>query len=179
MAFLDLVIYDDRGDSRFPGTLIRPRCADPVEGKRDFLAQVLQEGGEGIILKHQQGIYVSGKRTREQYKLKKYGTIDCFVTGYVPGEGELTGMVGALKVSVIVNHDAVHEVAAITPGTLGFRHQISAENGSLKPEWYGKVVSVHFMEWTINNRLRHAVLLGFQEEKTKDDCIIHALGEIK
>lgn len=137
---------------------------------RNFFTTLVAGGGEGIMLKRLDWTYDSGKRSKGMYKLKKQAGMDCFITGFVPGEGEFSGLVGALCVSVMAVGGTPREVAAIQPGDYAFRKRISLACGSLSDEWYGKVVEVTYLCKTKNNRLRHAVLKRFRPDKTMHDC---------
>jgi ATP-dependent DNA ligase len=147
--------------------ILLPKCQKMnFEG---FFKNIIAEGGEGILLKHKDWDYQCGKRIRGQFKYKARHEMDCFITGSTPGEGEFSGLIGALLVSVLINEQKV-EVAAIQPGSLGFRQSISLADGSLRDDMYGKVVEVSFFERTKNGRLRDAVLEKWQPELTCYDC---------
>lgn len=143
--------------------------------KAGLYRQICNEGGEGVMLKHKHGYYEEGKRVKTLLKWKKTVTVDGFVTGYVPAEAGKgwEGLVGALEVSVIDEADGgvIHCIGAVQPGTLLFRKQITAEDGSLKREYYNKVVEVQGNEWTKNKRLFHCVLVRWRPDKNASDCM--------
>lgn len=138
--------------------------------------RVLEADGEGVMAKRKRGLYLSGqgdKRSPDVRKWKKVYTIDAFVTGYVPakrGHG-WEGLVGALEVSVIDERGKEVQIGACQPGTLDFRRQCSAGDGSLKKEYYGKVVEIQGNEWTKNLKLRHCILLRWRPDKGKEECV--------
>lgn len=134
-----------------------------------FYRLVVHAGGEGIMMKRTDWPYKSQGRGRGWFKLRKENAIDAFITGFVPGEGEFSGLIGSLLVSTIIDGEPV-EVGAVQPGSLGFRRNISLADGSLDEHMYNKVVEVSYMCKTKNNRLRHAVLERFRPDKDKDEC---------
>lgn len=145
---------------------------------RTHYEQILQFGGEGLMLKNLHAPYPlrEGQRTRAMYKWKKSYDIDCFITGFVPGEGEFSGLVGALLVS-IMDRERPREIGAIQPGTLDIRREMSHADGSLKDAYYSKVVEVNFQDWTKNKRMRHAILKRFRPEKNPYECNIDQGGK--
>ena len=56
-----------------------------------------QEGAEGLMLRHEDAPYRSG-RSDDLLKLKLFEDAEAVVIGHVPGKGKYVGMVGALQV---------------------------------------------------------------------------------
>lgn len=61
------------------------------------LNAVLNLGGEGLMLHHQDANYIPGRSDR-LLKVKKYDDAEARVIGYEPGKGKFTGMMGSIKV---------------------------------------------------------------------------------
>jgi len=61
------------------------------------LDQVVAEGGEGLMLHHQDNLYQHGRSNR-LLKLKPYDDAEAVVIGYRPGKGQFSGKMGSLKV---------------------------------------------------------------------------------
>lgn len=61
----------------------------------DQLNQVILLGGEGLVVRQAHSAYRVG-RSAQDLKVKKFSDDECVVTGYSPGKGKYTGMVGAL-----------------------------------------------------------------------------------
>jgi len=144
----------------------------PIQCTSDFINfyhQIVKTGGEGIMMKRSDWPYVDHGRGRGWYKLAKQDKIDAFVTGFVPGEGEFSGLIGSLLVSIHTK-DGSREIAAVQPGDLPFRNKISLADGSLCDDMYGKVIEVSYMCKTKNIRLRHAVLKRFRPDKNMYEC---------
>ncbi len=59
--------------------------------------EVIEHGGEGLMLHHQKSIYQSG-RSNDLLKFKPYDDTEAVVIGYRPGKGKFSGKMGALKV---------------------------------------------------------------------------------
>ncbi len=63
------------------------------------LDAIVEQGGEGVMLKRIDSLYQSG-RSSDLVKLKKYQDGEATVIGYKPGKGKLLGMMGALLVQL-------------------------------------------------------------------------------
>ncbi|MFM2075339.1 MAG: hypothetical protein RJB34_1644 [Pseudomonadota bacterium] len=61
------------------------------------LADVVAQGGEGLMLHHGAGHYRHG-RSSDLLKLKPQADAEALVIGHEPGQGALAGVVGALRV---------------------------------------------------------------------------------
>ncbi|MGD7034272.1 DNA ligase [Methylotuvimicrobium buryatense] len=72
------------------------RVVSPDELKQK-LDQVVAEGGEGLMLHHQDSLYQHGRSNR-LLKLKPYDDAEAVVIGYRPGKGQFVGKMGSLKV---------------------------------------------------------------------------------
>lgn len=62
-----------------------------------LLEQVVANGGEGLMLHHEDAIYKQG-RSSDLLKLKLWQDAEARVIGYQPGKGKYAGMLGALLV---------------------------------------------------------------------------------
>lgn len=147
--------------------------------KKGLFESVCSRGGEGVMLKDLEAPYLEGKRTRSMLKWKKIHTLDGVITGYVTStEGKgFENLVGALEVSVTdLATKKLRVIAAVQPGTLEFRKEISTPQGTLRGDMLGKVVEVRGNEWTKNLRLRHAVLMRFRPDKSAEDCVVDFSG---
>lgn len=163
-------IFEKRGEAPLSESKIflLPQRHDPV----NHFKEVVAVGGEGVMLKHKDGKYEDGKRSKTVLKWKHVYTMDAFVVGYVPatsGKG-WDGLVGALEVAVFDDRGEQVGIGAVQPGTLETRREVTAPDGSLKEEYYGKVVEIRGQDWTKNLRLRHCVLLNWRPDKGKEDC---------
>ncbi|WP_449466518.1 DNA ligase [Stenotrophomonas humi] len=60
------------------------------------LREVVAAGGEGLMLHHQDNLYLHG-RSEGLLKLKLFEDDEARVVGYIPGKGKYEGMTGALQ----------------------------------------------------------------------------------
>jgi len=74
-------------------------------------------------------------------------------------------LVGALEFSIHIE-SVPHVIAACQPGTFEFRKQISFPKGELDPAMLGKVAEISGMNWTVNGRLSHAIIIKWSDADT-------------
>ncbi len=77
--------------------LVHHRRVSTAQALAALLDEVVGAGGEGLILRHQDGRYRPG-RDPGMLKLKPRWDGEARVIGYLPGRGRLAGMMGALLV---------------------------------------------------------------------------------
>lgn len=135
-----------------------------------FYRMVVGMGGEGLMFKRLDYPYSAVGRSKGEWKWKKYKELDGFVTGFVPGEGEFSGLVGSLLISILDSTGAKQEVAAVQPGDLPFRRSISLADGDMLDSMYGKVFTISYLQKTKNDRCRHAVIERPRPDKNMYDC---------
>lgn len=140
-------------------------------GKLDLLMEILERGGEGVMLKDLNAPYQPGKRSKGMYKVKEYVTTDAFVTGYIPGDHGFAGLVGALELSVY-RGGSIAPIGSISAIPLEERKAMSAEDGSLKPEFYGNVYEIKGQALSKNGRFLHCVPLRKRPDKTEEMCTV-------
>ena len=71
----------------------------PIKDKahlRRFFQTVIDQGGEGIVIRDPQAPYIK-QRTPRALKYKPFHDAECTVVGYKQGKGRLEGLVGALE----------------------------------------------------------------------------------
>lgn len=152
-----------------------------LEKKRAFYAEVLREGGEGVMLKHRDGLYQHAGRSRHVLKAKRSLTVDGFIIGSTPGKSGNAGLVGSLRIGVYDEATGVvREIAGVAPYDLSrgpkrsnLRRAMTVQlNGApeLAPGFHGRVVEIEAFCWNKNARLVHAKLARFRPDKDKVDC---------
>lgn len=140
-----------------------------VEKKLEFFKEIVDSGGEGVILKNYSGKYEPDKRSKTHYKLKRYQTQDGFIVGWIPGEGANSGLVGAVEVACYIG-GKIHKFASVSQFTHVERVKMTDLDGSLKKEYYNQVIEVRGQVLTKNGRFQHAVFLGWRPDKSADMC---------
>ena len=153
-------------------------------------AHAKANGLEGLIAKRIDSPYVPGKRTPNWRKVKIRRGQELVVGGWLPGEGNRTGSLGALLVGY---HDDTGLRYAGRVGT-GFNEaELRRVQGRLdslaadaspfvedppppvrkKARWVRPemVVQVEFGEWTVDGVLRHPSYLGERTDKDPRDVV--------
>ena len=100
------------------------------------LDDVIAKGGEGLMLHHQDALYVSG-RGNNVLKLKKHLDAEATVLAYLPGKGKYVGMMGSLIVQM--SNGKKFKI-----GT-GF-----SDNERLHPPAIGSVITYKYYDFTVN-----------------------------
>ncbi len=167
----------------------RWRCS-PLHDDGPALRDAAAERGlEGVVAKRLDSRYEPGKRTRSWIKVKVRLRQEMVVAGWLPGEGNRTGRIGALLVGY---HDpAVPGNPLRFAGRVGTgfkeaelirlaalfeplatdecpfdppppRAEIRRGPHWLRPEL---VAELEFGEWTHDDRLRHPSYLGLRDDK--------------
>ena len=157
--------------------------------KKDFLRKIWKSGGEGIVLKNQNSLYLSNGRHKDYaVKLKRNlsgeigDNIDAFVTGFVlTKEWSKKNLIGGLEMSVIIN-DAWVKIATITAMSDVMRRELTFQGADGAPELvataYHRVLEIDGQELSSRNRqLMHARAnwtRGFRKTKTHQECVMEA-----
>lgn len=154
------------------------------EGKKDFFKEVVDNGGEGVILKSLNSAYVaSSSRRRDAWvKVKKRIEFDAYVTGFQRGDEDTDwkNLVGALLFSV-KTEDGEHLIAKCTNLTLKTRRKITiydpeTDEVSLHPGVYDRVAEVSGQDVSSRSlRLSHATIERWRpkvgpDTKTAEAC---------
>ena len=93
-----------------------------------------------------------------------------FIVGYKPGANGRSGKVGSVEVAVTDEKGAPLAVASLGNLDEELQDAMSAEDGSLKQEWYGVCVEWLAQGLNKNGRARHAHLVRIRPDKTPQDC---------
>jgi ATP-dependent DNA ligase len=142
----------------------------------------LFRNGEGFMIKDVQSKYIAGGRDGAGwYKFKWTSTCDAFIVGYKPGENSNKGLVGSVTVALVKDPaDPFNfiEVATVGVFTQAERRSMSAEDGSLRPEYYGRVLSFACQGMGTQGMARHPRLVEWRPDKTAVDCTLDQLAAI-
>jgi bifunctional non-homologous end joining protein LigD len=157
-----------------------------------LLEAATEQGLEGVVAKRLDSRYEPGKRTRTWLKVKVRHRQEMVVGGWLPGEGNRTGRIGALLVGY---HDVPGDGPLTFAGRVGTgftdaelqrlgrafddlstdrcpfdppppRAEILRGPTWLRPEL---VAELEFGEWTGDGRLRHPSYLGLRDDKAAEE----------
>lgn len=162
------------------------------DDKRRFRDSIWEDGGEGIILKKKDSIYVMGKKPAWQWvKIKGKDTADLFISGFEPATRLYTGKdfdnwpywetengvtvpvtkyhhlgwIGAMELSAYVDGKPV-KVCTCS----GISEALRKELTEGKDNFIGRVVKISYMERTEAGYPRHPRFEEFHESKTASEC---------
>ena len=160
--------YLDRIRPKFEGDLVHflPWLMSST-AKRVLYDDILSLGGEGVMLKHRDGLYEEGARPAGNwYKMKKQATFDCVVMGFTPGQGRYAGGVGAVVFGQYVNGMLV-ELGQASGMTDGIRKDM----GDFPNQYTGKVVEIKGQERLRSGAIRHPQFKGMRPDKSPKSCV--------
>jgi len=124
--------------------------------------EIVGDGGEGLIIKDLRMGYGCNWS-----KWKKRATVSAIISGFDQGQGKYSKTLGALKLSVY------HEGKLIEIATAsGMSDKERAEIWKNQAKLLGKVVDVHAMEISKDNRLRHPAFDRFRPDVSAKDCTL-------
>ncbi len=134
--------------------------ARTTEGITAFRDKMVNEGREGIVVKNPASSY---GQASSWLKLKRFDTIDCFVTAIVEtAEMKRTGVPRSWSVAVC--DDDGREVGIGNVGS-------TVEGVDPRQVKKGSVVEVRFQELTRDRKLRAPFILRVRHDKTPEECL--------
>ncbi len=157
---------------------------------RDMYIDLVADGGEGIMLKHRDGIYYPGKRKSAWLKVKRQETYDWVVTGFTDAEelndkGERTkfaGLVGAVKYGgyrrVGEGREPIPpnwtDLDVETIGQCSGMDNATRQNMTDNPDlWLGKVIEISGQQADPETHvIRHPSFVRVRDDKDRMECII-------
>ncbi len=189
-AILEHVVR--RIQERFPDCNIK--LVPQMPATEETIRQAMLDGFEGVVLKDRQSPYLCGKR-KGWWKCKTFSTADAFIVDWIPGEGRNEGLVGSLELAIVVGElfsnisglslsehefawdgQLCKKIAQVGNLTDEFRAEISAPDGSLKPEWNFRVIEFVGQLFTVKDqRVRHPHMIRLRPDKEWLDCDISQL----
>ena len=123
--------------------------------------EIIRQGREGIMVKNPESTYGQPK---SWLKLKRFDTVDCFVTGYVETpEMKRSGVPHSWSVAVYDEEGQVKGIGDVGSTVEGVdRRQV--KNGS--------VIEIRFQELTKDKKLRAPFILRVRHDKTPEECLL-------
>jgi len=163
-----------------------------VDGKREYLNDLLESGLEGGVLKKLDSQYFMGKKPMWQWmKVKQSDDADLVILGFEPAKIEYTGKnleswpywknINGIDVPVTKPHYMgwIGSVVfgAYVNGTLtrictasGMNEEVRKDMSDNPDKYLNKVARVEFMEKTDDGYPRHPVYKNLHETKTAQEC---------
>jgi ATP-dependent DNA ligase len=130
-----------------------------------LMEEMVRKGREGVVVKNPASSY--GQRN-SWLKLKKFDTVDCFVTGVQEtGEMRSTGMARSWSVAVYDDEGKVVDI-----GNVGS----TVERVDPRQVKKGSVVEVRYQEVTRDRKLRAPFILRIRHDKTPEECVLSQLS---
>jgi bifunctional non-homologous end joining protein LigD len=140
-------------------------CPGRGSAGKEFFAETIAQGHEGVVAKHTSGRYRPGQRSAGWRKIKPVHVIPCVVIGYTPGPDGFHSLLVAAqrqgKLRYVGELTCGFTASAKAEGTAGLRHRPRAKPivacpkraQWVEPEWY---CQVQFLKWTAHDRLHGA-----------------------
>jgi ATP-dependent DNA ligase len=120
---------------------------------KEYKKDVIERGFEGLMLKDGSAKY--GK-PGSWLKVKKFDTLDCFVTGKVPGKDGYDFFIASYN----------KEGQRVDLGKCGSFVK-SVNPGDIK---IGTVIEVQYQEFSVKDKLRHPFCIKIRDDKRPEDC---------
>ncbi len=140
--------------------------------KRGFVAQCLELGYEGAILKDLDATY---GQLRGWIKVKEKHTLDLQIVGWEPGKagGKHEDGLGSLVMSVRCESGYLVEVSTVSPGTDAQResYEFLMDLEPLEILAECLIAEVEFQCWTKKNRLRHPRVLRYRPDRSAPSVV--------
>jgi ATP-dependent DNA ligase len=150
---------------RGTGLEVPPTMARTAERIMELRDEAVAIGREGIVVKNPESTY---GQPNSWLKLKKFDTVDCFVTGFVKtAEAATTGVARSWSVGVYNENGQVIEL-----GNVGS----TVERVDPRKIKEGSVIEVRFQEVTKDQKLRAPFVLRIRHDKTPEECLLSQLA---
>jgi len=137
------------------------------DDKQSIYQRILADGGEGVMLKRLDAVYVEGGRpSNNWYKAKKSATFDCVILGFTKGAGKFATRIGAVIFGQYRNGKLIQlgQASGMSDSVRGLM--------SKYPEQYlGRVAEIKGMERLKSGAIRHPQYVGIRNDKRPSECI--------
>ena len=127
----------------------------------NLYTDLTSNGAEGIMLRAHSSPYEE-KRSKYMLKYKIKEDSECIVRAYLPGEGRLQGMLGALRCEMIKDGKVSGVYSNIGTGFTDFQRKYYNIPSSSEYIPIGAIVSFSYMEMTDDGVPRHPVYRGLR-----------------
>lgn len=138
--------------------------ADPC----DVFSSIVKRGGEGIMIKDENGLYIPGKKPIGNWiKGKKKITHDVFITGLNEGTGKNAGLFGSFRFAQMIN-GVETECGNCSSGLSDDMRQYIYDNAD-ELITNKKVVEIEAIQESVRS-FRNAVFLRLRDDKDYTEC---------
>jgi ATP-dependent DNA ligase/DNA polymerase/3'-5' exonuclease PolX len=170
MEFLQTVVLDRKkcwDKLEYPNKTIYPLQftqqikIQSMEQLVNLYTNLTSNGAEGIMLRAPGSPYEE-KRSKYMLKYKIKEDAECIVRGYLPGEGRLQGMLGALRCEMLKDGKVTGVFSNIGTGFTDIQRKYYNSPASAEYIPIGAVVSFSYMEMTDDGVPRHPVYRGLR-----------------
>jgi ATP-dependent DNA ligase len=152
--------------------------------KEDYVREVLEEGGEGVVFKDLDAPYSLGSRPRSWLKLRRFDTVDAIIIGYERGkEWDGKGLIGSVELGVFDEAGDLRSIGRVSSFPLQKRidmTELTDGTPCLKRSFLGTVVECSFQELNKNLRGRHLRIVSFRTgpaAKSITECFLDLSNE--
>jgi ATP-dependent DNA ligase len=141
------------------------RHAKSLSEIQEIFNKIVSEGGEGALCKNPLSIY---GQPNSWVKLKRYDTIDCFVTDYEETpEMKRSGVPRSWFIGLYDDDSGT----IVNIGKVGsFIEKIDPRDVKL-----GSVIEIRFQEVTRDKKLRAPYIIRIRHDKSADECLLSQL----
>jgi ATP-dependent DNA ligase len=138
--------------------------------KQKLYDDVLAKGGEGIMLKRLDALYIQGARPANNwYKVKKHSTYDCIVMGFTGGKGKYNQRIGALVFGQYIDTPEGWQLQELGQAS-GMSDAERTEMSNNPKKYIGRVVVIKGMERLRSGAIRHPQYGGIRYDKNPNQC---------
>jgi bifunctional non-homologous end joining protein LigD len=177
-----VVLMDCIKDAKYI-RMVEFQYGDTMDFHKEVFDEIVAAGGEGVVLKRLDGLYVPESR-KFQAKVKDWKTTECAVCGITEGNKSRSEYFGALILAQVKDGEFVHvgNTSGFDVATMkGIKSFMDREKSVQNPCGYDKkgalkfvrpkmVVEVKFLGREDSGKLRHPVYLRMRDDKRVDEC---------
>ena len=144
--------------------------ANTSKDKQALYQHIIQNKGEGVVLKNLYSTYIQGARPSDNwYKAKKSMTIDAVILGFTQGNGKYNTRIGALIFGQYVNTPKGWKLKPLGQAS-GMTDSQRTEFSNNRDSYIGKVVSIKGMERLKSGAIRHPRFVEIRSDKNPNQC---------
>jgi len=155
-----------------------------LSDKEEYVREVLESGGEGVVFKDLDAPYSLGSRPRSWLKLKRKDTVDAIIIGFGKGkEWDKKGLIGSVELGIFDEGGQLRSIGRVSSLPLKNRLEMTElieGIPTLKKEFLGTVVECSFQELNKNLKGRHLQILGYRDgsnAKSIGECFLDLSNE--